>query len=847
MNLQDKIASYFTKYPDLRVLFLFDPDGESLEEVQQLEPDGYRVVFYENNPFSLKLKFHDDWLNEKVFLYMPEKRPEKQEEYLKFPLLDLLTANRELRLDDVGEFMDEFGLKSHHKSLVSKYIRELKYTSVQKVAGKVLHPGNFEEKGLQKALISAFLRFTKPESKELLLAKLLTLGLNDEETELNRFRNKITTNQLMDTLNSWVSEYFGEKLEEVSQGRLKQLIAKLKYNALTAGMETHEKDPYEPLKITSPSVLNNLLTLKEHALFNPSVRERFNEALTLLSRQVREQKLVEVYGVHGGFAWLNPELVSEMQAAVVKRMSTDPMAEVSLLEQIFAWEGLEGNLLQINNFLFHTAQTLQHIRQANNRVLDHPEEYVQQYTRGWYKIDTGYRKAVLAYSLADFSGSNQVDLYKMTKDNLETAYLTFTSKINREWLRCLADHDFDYRSLKVPLQFNFYQDRIASLDQKVAVIISDALRYEVAAELLKEIHKDSKSEVHLYHCLASVPSTTAVGMSNLLPGKEFTAEGTALFADGIPTDATNREKVLQKTNPDSRTITFSRMKELSEKERREVFKAQVVYVYHDVIDAIGHKRPTEEQTFRVIESTALSELAWLVKHIHATLAVARVIVTADHGFIYNDRSIEEKEFEASLPGDANINTLKNRHGILANYQKPESGYCIPFNKVNKIKSDAFVLIPDGVNRYHRQGAGTRFVHGGGSLQELVVPVIESRRKTVKTVQKVNPLLLTMKLTVVSNTLKLQILQENPVSNTEKERTIHLGLYDGNDLVSNLQELQLNETSEQPSKRISSINLVLLPGQADKLRFTLRVFDPEDPLNRLIEKDVDNSTLYGTDF
>jgi hypothetical protein len=112
---------------------------------------------------------------------------------------------------------------------------------------------------------------------------------------------------------------------------------------------------------------------------------------------------------------------------------------------------------------------------------------------------------------------------------------------------------------------------------------------------------------------------------------------------------------------------------------------------------------------------------------------------------------------------------------------------------------------------------------------------------------VNPLLLTMKLMVVSNTLKLQILQENPVSNTEKERTIHLGLYDGNDLVSNLQELQLNETSEQPSKRISSVSLVLLPGQADKPRFTLRVFDPEDPLNRLIEKDVDNSTLYGTDF
>jgi uncharacterized protein (TIGR02687 family) len=440
-----------------------------------------------------------------------------------------------------------------------------------------------------------------------------------------------------------------------------------------------------------------------------------------------------------------------------------------------------------------------------------------------------------------------VDLFQMAKDNLETAYLTFTGKINREWLRCLAEHNFDYPSLNIPLQFNFYQEKIAPLDQKVAVVISDALRYEVAAELMKEIHKDTKSEVHIQHCLASVPSTTAVGMSNLLPGNDFTWEGKTILADGISTDATNRGKVLQQTNPDSRAISYSKLKELPEKERREVFKAQVVYVYHDVIDAIGHKRPTEEQTFRVIESTALTELAWLVKHIHATLAVARVIVTADHGFIYNDRSIAEKEFEPSIPGDANINSLKNRHGILDKQQELESGYCIPFNKVNKIKSDTFVIIPDGVNRYHRQGAGTRFVHGGGSLQELVVPLIESRRRTVRTVQKVNPLLLTQKLTVVSNTLKVQILQDNPVSNTEKERTIHLGLYDGNDLVSNTQEILLNEVSEQPSKRIFIASLVLEPGQADKPRFTLRVFDPEDPLNRLIEKDVENSTLYGTDF
>jgi hypothetical protein len=287
--------------------------------------------------------------------------------------------------------------------------------------------------------------------------------------------------------------------------------------------------------------------------------------------------------------------------------------------------------------------------------------------------------------------------------------------------------------------------------------------------------------------------------------------------------------------------------EMSQTEAREFFKSQIVYVYHDVIDSIGHKRASEKQTLSSIETGAIPELKKLIKFLHSTVNISRVFITADHGFIYNDRSIAEKEFEPSIPGDAMIETLKNRHGFLDKPTTLESGYCIPFNKVNKIKSDKYVIIPDGVNRYHRQGAGGQFVHGGGSLQELVVPVIESHSKKTKAIPKVKPVLLTPSLAVVSNSLSIQLLQENPISNSEKECTVVIGLFDGNDPVSNLEELRLNATSDQPSMRISRVNLILLPNQADKSRFTLRVYDVDDPLNRLIEKDVENSTLYGTDF
>lgn len=543
MNLQEKITTYFQKHPDLRVLFFFDPDRESEQEVQQLTPDGYKVVFYNHNSFSLKLKFHDEWLNEKIFLYLPVKRPETHEEYLRFPLLDLLVANRELRLDDVGELMDEFKLKAHHRLLVQKYIKELKYATVQRVAVNVLRPGNFQEQALQQALISAFLRFNKVENKELLLAKLLTLGLKAEEAELTRFRNKITSNNLMETLDNWMQEYFGEKLGEVTEDRLKHFTAKLKYNLVAAGLEEKGSDPYLPLKITDSYRLNSLIALKDQAMFNAAIREKFSEALEQLSRQVRKQKLVEIYGVHGGYSWHKKALVKELQAAVVKKMSTDPLAEVSLLEQIHTWEELEGNLLHVNNFLFNVAHTLQKIKKSNGLVLDHPRNYIERYTSVWYKVDTSYRKAVLAYSKADFSNDIHVDLYKNTRDTLEKAYMDFLNKTNREWLKCLSGNNFNYSNLEVPLQYNFYEEEIAPLDQKVALVISDALRYEVAAELLQEIHKDSKSEIHLNHRLASIPSTTAVGMTNLLPGKEMVMKDSKIMVGDIP--AANREQILQ--------------------------------------------------------------------------------------------------------------------------------------------------------------------------------------------------------------------------------------------------------------------------------------------------------------
>src|SRR5690606_5760859 len=119
----------------------------------------------------------------------------------------------------------------------------------------------------------------------------------------------------------------------------------------------------------------------------------------------------------------------------------------------------------------------------------------------------------------------------------------------------------------------------------------------------------------------------------------------------------------------------------------------------------------------------------------------------------------------------------NRYVVTLEEIQPEMGYLIPLSATTKFKDELYVTIPQSVNRYKKQGVGHQFVHGGGSLQELVVPIIESSRKRHEITQKVKPVLIQRgALRIVSSILRTQLLQENKVSRFEKEVTLSIGLY-----------------------------------------------------------------------
>ena len=76
----------------------------------------------------------------------------------------------------------------------------------------------------------------------------------------------------------------------------------------------------------------------------------------------------------------------------------------------------------------------------------------------------------------------------------------------------------------IPQQKNFYRNEVAPLVQngsRVYVINSDALRYEVAAELCELLVSDTKGTAKISAMQAMFPSATPYGMAALLPNEKL--------------------------------------------------------------------------------------------------------------------------------------------------------------------------------------------------------------------------------------------------------------------------------------------------------------------------------------
>ena len=257
----------------------------------------------------------------------------------------------------------------------------------------------------------------------------------------------------------------------------------------------------------------------------------------------------------------------------------------------------------------------------------------------------------------------------------------------------------------------FYRDRINNADSRVFVVISDALRYEVAASLAEQLRRETQADVKLQDVQGIFPTITKFGMAALLPHKELEVElhGEVLkvMADGVSTDAGYRDKILKSEKPNSVAVKYEDLVNAKRADRSAMVKGMdVVYIYHDTIDEASHTSDT--MVFPACDD-AIQELKNLTKIICNDFGATHILFTADHGFLYTYSPLTE-DHKIDKTGFVNrIVEYGRRYAIMMKDSDPDYLQKVQFLGGTS-EYDAFA--PKENVRIKMMVAGLIFVHGG---------------------------------------------------------------------------------------------------------------------------------------
>ena len=466
------------------------------------------------------------------------------------------------------------------------------------------------------------------------------------------------------------------------------------------------------------------------------------------------------------------------------------------------------------------------------------------YKNKYYFADRYYRKFYEYYDQVTHS-----DILKQLKVEVEKLYHNkFLEKLFDVWSVAIDHENKKTWSIGTnPSQNEFYKlyvEKYVKSNNKVVVIISDALRYEIATELQEEL-QELRGIIELVSLVGLVPSITKIGMASLLPHKKLSYTSAGVFCDDNNTQGSiNREKILQIENKLSKVIKFTDWNEYTRQQKRDIFKGQsIVYIYHDVIDETGDNAKSEHKVFLECK-TAINDIKGLIKDLTNSVSASNIIVTADHGFLYKR--------ELLVDFDKIQNPISKDNSIDAKKRCLVSKENIEIDNTHKFKLDyadegVYAYVPKGPLRFKIQGSGVNFVHGGISPQEITIPVLTYKHiRSDKELDKkqirrgfVNITLLNTSRKITTNIAQFNLYQTEKVTDRLKPITCKIYLFDleKNERISDEKEIIANSNSEEPDNRKYYVSLTLKSNIENK-KYYLKIFKVEEDKEELIPFDVD---------
>lgn len=720
-ELDRRFALPLREYARRRLIFWQDPDGEFADEIAGLQLARAKVlVLTGHNAFLAKKTLSHDDLASNYLVYVPFAYGSLEDDWL----LDLELAGESFRADLISIWMQELGVPDEqgYRDLMKRYRKffgaQERRRRLAALTGERVTPAR-----LMLAMMAVVTRSASATPGDILRAVLMGGG----EAEENEAYAHLAAYDLTGVFWSMVRQALGYAEQEASLSRL------LLYLFVTAARrvlperafrEVHELCG-EGFAAACFDLVSEWMHGTRRAKFRP-VAAYVERTLNLVHRLGALS--VEELGTLDLFPCVDDVIVARLLRDAEDRL-LQPETVAAVIERRRATFWYDDAAVLYDALAAYGQMLAFAAEHAAGFHLTQAREVWAAYTEDYYRMDASYRHFRTAFDrlLQRALPAGLDDAFKQLAVLAEDQYATgFLAPLGENWTKtCAAELAADGRVRGVAAQASFYRERVAPAGSRVFVVISDAMRYEVAAELAEELHRALPSEVALESCQAALPSVTRLGMAALLPQRALSVKvregGVSVLADGMSTEAPNREAVLQAANPKSCALRAADLLAMKRAERAALVRGrEVVYIYHDTIDTASHA--DDRKVFPACRE-AIDELKSLVRIIVNEFSGTHVLLTADHGFLYTAEPLAEDSKAGSGLARAEIIELARRYVLTT--PDATAPHLLPVRFLPG-EASARLFVPREQIRLKVKGSGMNFVHGGISLQEMVVPVLEFR-------------------------------------------------------------------------------------------------------------------------
>ena len=773
------------RFESQRLVFWHDAGGEYSAELETVDLEGVTILRVENNEYAVKNRVLHDTPAAKFLIYRAGGVPTGIGNWL----LDLELAYGVFTADRVALIRQDLGLEGPGiEDVVREHDKFFRATKRVQALKALLTPDDDADR-LRAKMCAVLLGQREHSMMEL----TRTLLIENANRDTNKYATLVDYG--LDGFHwTGAAKIYGYEANKPSVADFVLWMFRQAIN----GFASDTPGALRNIQLDFASMRND----RRSAAALKVLARRASKSLSYAD-SIKNAEIIDLMG-DDLFEDVEQKIISLLAHAVGERtMNAREVSETIRARQSSIW--VDDGYRVLYTALSAASELLSELSTTRFTIASFDEGF-DQYRKQWFRIDQLYRQFHFAARTTEYATPIETLRVEVEKHYVNR----YLYELGNAWQQ-QVDAIPAWRSMKLRPQSGFFADRVDPIirkgNRKAVVIISDALRYEIADELRARIRQEDRFDAELDAMLGVLPSYTQLGMAALLPHKKLghSHAGDPVLVDGQRSDGTaNRNKALAPVG--GFAIRAEEVLSMPRGELRELYGAhQVLYVYHDRIDAIGDKATTERQVFEAAND-ALRDLVDLIKRL-ANANATNILVTADHGFLYQDTALADASYLSTKPQGDDL-VVTNRRYVLGRGLKDDPAFRTFEPEQVGLSGDLEVQIPKSIHRLKLPGAGSRFVHGGASLQEVVVPVLTVNKKRKSDTRPVNVEVLPETDKITTGQLVVKLFQSEPVSEKVQPRTLRAGIYIGETLISNQPELIFDQPSDDKRDRYQSARMLL---------------------------------------